>query len=79
MEAMPQAVQSLANLIPLTHFLKAFRRLAIYRGTLTDVQPQLWALTLITMVCLVLMIILLQYKIRKHGRSIKPAPALAAV
>lgn len=79
LEAMPRAIQALANMLPLTHFLKAFRRLAIYRGSVHDIAPQLWALAMTALICLVLMVALLHYKIRKHARSLKTAPALAAV
>jgi ABC-2 type transport system permease protein len=75
LEAMPRTLQALANMLPLTHFLKAFRRIAIYRGTVHDIQPQLWALSLTAIICFVLMVALLHYKIRKHARTRKPVPA----
>lgn len=68
-EAMPRLIQQFSNLLPLTHFLQAFWRIAIYRGTVNDIHPQLMALTWTSIVCFLLMVILLQVKIsrqRKH-------------
>ena len=80
LEAMPRAIQALANTLPLTHFLQAFRRLAIYRGTVSDIQPQLWALGLTAVICFVLMAALLQLKIIKQVRHAKATSlALKAV
>jgi ABC-2 type transport system permease protein len=69
-EAMPTLIQRFSNLLPLTHFLQGFRRIAIYRGTVEDIQPQLMALTWISVVCLVLMIVLLQVKIQRQQKLV---------
>lgn len=68
LEAMPRLIQQFAGLLPLTHFLQGFRRIAIYRGTVQDIQPQLMALSWISVVCLVVMLILLQVKIYRERK-----------
>lgn len=68
LEAMPASIQSFANLLPLTHFLHGFRRLAVYRGTMQDVLPQIAALSWMAGVCLLLMVVVLQFTIAKQRR-----------
>lgn len=70
LEAMPTLIQRFSNLLPLTHFLQGFRRIAIYRGTVADIHPQLMALTWISVVCLVLMVVLLQVKIYRQKKLV---------
>jgi ABC-2 type transport system permease protein len=70
LEAMPKLIQQFSNLLPLTHFLQGFRKIAIYRGTVADIHPQLMALTWISVVCLVLMVVLLQVKIYRQRKLI---------
>lgn len=70
LEAMPTLIQRFSNLLPLTHFLQGFRRIAIYRGTVADIHPQLMALTWISVVCLVLMVVLLQVKIYRQKKQL---------
>jgi len=70
LEAMPTLIQRFSNLLPLTHFLQGFRRIAIYRGTVADIHPQLMALTWISIVCLVLMVVLLQVKIYRQKKQL---------
>jgi ABC-2 type transport system permease protein len=69
MESMPRLIQQFANTLPLTHFLEGFRRIAIYKGTLNDIQSQLNALTWMTVICFVLMLILMQLKINKERKA----------
>jgi ABC-2 type transport system permease protein len=69
MESMPRLIQQFANTLPLTHFLEGFRRIAIYKGTLKDIQSQLNALTWMTVICFVLMLILMQLKINKERQD----------
>ena len=69
-EAMPVLVQRFADIIPLTHFLRGFRTAAVYGGTLNDIRSQLWALGWIALVCLLVMLAILQwkiYRVRKTG------------
>lgn len=70
LEAMPTLIQRFSNFLPLTHFLQGFRRIAIYRGTVSDIHPQLMALTWISVVCLVLMVVLLQVKIYRQKKQL---------
>ncbi len=71
LEAMPRLIQHFSNLLPLTHFLRGFRRIAIYRGTVADIQPQLMALAWISIVCFILMIVLLQVKINRQQKLVR--------
>lgn len=48
---MPQAVQAIANVIPLTHFLKAFRILIIENGTFSQTTKPIWNMIIIGLVC----------------------------
>lgn len=65
LEGMPVPMQRIAELIPVTHFLQGFRRLAIYNGTLSDILPQLKALGLISAACFILLLVLLKIRLRK--------------
>lgn len=76
-EAMPLLVQRFADLIPLTHFLHGFRKAAVYGGTIQDIAHQLWALGLIALFCLLLMLVLLQWKINRVRRKKTPSPIMA--
>lgn len=68
-EAMPVLVQRFADIIPLTHFLHGFRKAAIYGGTVNDIQPQLLALGVIAIVCLIVLLLVLQWRINKARRA----------
>ncbi|MCU7551994.1 ABC transporter permease [Chitinophagaceae bacterium LB-8] len=68
MESMPRLIQQFANMLPLTHFLEGFRRIAVYKGTFKDIQPQMSALAWITAICFVMMVALLQIKINKERK-----------
>lgn len=61
--SMPVPIQYLSNMIPLTHFLKGFRKLAIYKGTILHLQPELIALTITTLICFSGMMFMLKYRI----------------
>jgi ABC-2 type transport system permease protein len=65
-EGMPKLIADIGNTLPLTHFLRGFRKLSIYGGTLGDVQPQLKVLWWIGAGCLALMIVVLQLRINKQ-------------
>lgn len=68
-EAMPVLVQRFADIIPLTHFLHGFRKAAIYGGTMHDIQPQLLALGILAIVCLIVLLLVLQWRINKARRA----------
>lgn len=59
---MPQAVQAIANVIPLTHFLKAFRILIIENGTFSQTTKPIWNMIIIGLVCFVAAYIALYFK-----------------
>jgi ABC-2 type transport system permease protein len=59
---MPIAVQYVANCIPLTHFLKAFRILIIENGTLSQTTTALWNMIVIGVICSILAYTALYFK-----------------
>lgn len=62
---MPGWVQMIADVIPLTHYLKIFRLLYLNHAGIVTIQKSLWALTIIAVVCLALSALILHFKIRK--------------
>lgn len=68
LQSMPAWIRAISESLPLTHFLSGFRKLAVYGGTVRDIYPQLTALAITALVCLVAMIIVLQLKIRRYSR-----------
>lgn len=65
MSQMPGWVKLIADIIPLTHFLEAFRRLLVYGAELRHITPQLQALGIITVVSFILTLVLLRVQIRR--------------
>ncbi len=63
LSAMPGWVTKISDAIPLTHFLQAFKKVAMYGGNIHDILPEIKALTIIAVISFVLMIISLKYKI----------------
>lgn len=61
---MPQWVVHIANMIPLTHFLKVFRVLLIEEGNISQVTGAIWAMVIIGAICAVLAYIALYFKKR---------------
>lgn len=59
---MPQAVQAIANVIPLTHFLKAFRILIIEDGAFSQTTKPIWNMIIIGLVCSIGAYIALYFK-----------------
>ena len=62
---MPDWVVAVANVIPLTHFLQAFRILLIEEGTLSQCSGAIWAMIWIGLVCAVLSYVALYFKRKK--------------
>ena len=62
---MPAVLQSLGNALPLTHFLNGFRKIAIYGGSFSDIKNEMHALTWMSILFFVLIVISLQLKIWK--------------
>lgn len=67
---MPVWVQSVAGIIPLTHYLKIYRILFVEHGSFDRIANPLYMLGVIAIVCLVLSVIFLQIKIRKIKNGI---------
>ncbi|GAA4318339.1 ABC transporter permease [Pontixanthobacter gangjinensis] len=63
--AIPSGIQSFAKVIPLTHFLSGFRKIAFYGGDLASISTELSMLVLITLVTFLAMTFILHVKIRK--------------
>ncbi|WP_026450223.1 ABC transporter permease [Aequorivita capsosiphonis] len=62
--AIPSAITNIAQFIPLTQFLSGFRKIAFYGGNLASIKTEIGILLLITAVAFMVMVILLQVKIR---------------
>ena len=67
---MPNWVVSIANCIPLTHYLQIFRTLVIEHGTADMVSHSIWGLAIIAIVTFVASVGLLQWKISKAKKEI---------
>lgn len=66
---MPNWVQGVANIIPLTHFLKAFRVLIIEEGTLYQVRNPIYNMIIIGVICAILSYFALYFKSKKALKS----------
>lgn len=60
---MPVAVRTIANMIPLTHYVIGFRKLAYMQATLGDLKPEIIGLLIISFVAMILTYIILKLKI----------------
>jgi ABC-2 type transport system permease protein len=67
--AIPSAITTIAQYIPLTQFLSGFRKIAFYGGNLSSVKGEIGMLVLITAVSFLAMVILLQLKIYRFGKK----------
>ena len=63
--AIPSGIQNFAQVIPLTHFLSGFRKIAFYGGGLASIRTELILLSLITLVSFIAMSVILHIKIKK--------------
>ena len=81
LESMPAVVQGLANVIPLTPFLQAFKILLIQGGDLSDTTPFLNHLLILTLVYGILGYIAIKAKIwtilRRERRAMVPQQIIA--
>lgn len=68
---MPSWVVSIANCIPLTHYLHIFRTLVIEKGNIDLVQSSIKGLSIITIITFILSVIILQIKIKKSTNNNK--------
>ena len=69
--AIPSAITSLAQYIPLTQFLSGFRKIAFYNGDMASIKTEIGMLVLITFVAFIVMVLLLQFKILKFNKKEK--------
>lgn len=76
---MPVFMQYLANLLPLTHFLSAFRKVVFMGVSWHDVVPELRALIILALVYGVLAIAVLKLKIYLESRRMRADEALHPV
>ena len=68
--AMPGFIQNIAQIIPLTHFLEGFKKIALYGGSYGNILPEIQALLLITTIGFVSILVLLKFKIVKQLKNI---------
>ncbi|HLS31044.1 MAG TPA: ABC transporter permease [Flavobacteriaceae bacterium] len=68
---MPVWVQSIADLIPLTHYLKTFRLLYLNHAETYHIYPSIIAMAVIAVVCLTASGIILFFKIRKTKKLLR--------
>lgn len=73
--SMPLAIRYLADILPLTPFLQAFRILLIQGGELGDTMPDILHLLCLVVIFAVLSIIALRLKVRKELKKHPSAPA----
>lgn len=69
LDQMPIWVQTIANGIPLTHFLKAFRILMVEAGNIKQTLPAIYSLAIIAIVCGLIAYIALYFKIRNTKKQ----------
>lgn len=69
--AIPDAITSVAQYIPLTQFLNGFRKIAFYGGDLSSIQTEISMLLLIILVTFLAMLALLQFKIFSTRKKLK--------
>ena len=67
-EAIPTVIANVAQFIPVTQFLNAFRKIAFYGGDLASVSHEIIMLLLIFVVAFVSMVLLLQFKINRTDK-----------
>ncbi|SMO94694.1 ABC transporter permease [Gracilimonas mengyeensis] len=68
LEGMPGwLVSYVSDIIPLTHFLKAYRKLELMGASLGDVSGELWILIFMTAVLYLLSHFVLKYRIHKYN------------
>ena len=67
--AIPAAIQNFAQVIPLTHFLNGFRKIAFYGGNISSISHELGMLAIIIVVSFLSMAMILHFKIKKSRNS----------
>lgn len=69
--AIPGFINAIAQSIPVTHFLTAFRKVAYFGGDMADVLPEIKILLLIIVITFLAMALLLKIKIKRTRRKFK--------
>ncbi len=69
--AFPDVISSVAQFIPLTQFLSAFRKIAFYGGDISSIAPEINTLLIIIFVTFIAMLLLLQLKICRYRKNPK--------
>ncbi|TXD85589.1 ABC transporter permease [Subsaximicrobium wynnwilliamsii] len=69
--AFPDAIANVAQYIPLTQFLSAFRKIAFYGGDTASITPEINILLTIIFVTFIAMVLLLQFKIYRYRKNLK--------
>ena len=67
--AIPAAIQNFSQIIPLTHFLNGFRKIAFYGGGLSSISYEISLLLIIIAVSFITMSIILHFKIKRIRSS----------
>ena len=66
---MPGWIVSIANTIPLTHFLQALRKVMLYQATASDIVSELNWLFIMTLIFALLSFLLLKFKIYRSKKA----------
>lgn len=69
--AMPEFIQVIAKIIPLTHFLDGFKKIAIYGGSYGNIQNEIQALLIICFIGFASVLVLLKIKIKLQNKITK--------
>lgn len=67
--AFPEAISNIAQFIPLTQFLSAFRKIAFYGGDVSSITTEITILLIIIFVAFIAMVLLLQLKIYRYSKK----------
>ncbi|MFA5669320.1 MAG: ABC transporter permease [Balneolaceae bacterium] len=67
--AFPPIIASMAKLIPSTHFLSGFTKIAYYGGSFSSIKAEIIALVVISLVAFLAMVALLQLKIYLYDKK----------
>jgi ABC-2 type transport system permease protein len=67
---MPQLIVWISDIIPLTHFLEAFRKLLLFNANIHEVAHELWSLFYLSLIYFVLAWTALKWKILRNVNAI---------
>jgi len=62
---MPHAIQYIADFIPLTHYLEAFRSLLMYKASYKQIMPQITSLSVLTVINMIIAYFALRYRVAR--------------